>query len=94
MMAVSPTVELAKRNSKQRIDPLIEEREVLRERIKERRKPGQRQHGALQRVRGWGADPKTASATSSTSQPGQPGTGRRPAQAEHQRQNQPDRGER
>jgi phage terminase large subunit GpA-like protein len=27
MMAVSPTVELAKRNSKQRIDPLIEESE-------------------------------------------------------------------
>jgi hypothetical protein len=37
MMAVSPTVELAKRNSKQRIDPLIEESEVLRERDKERR---------------------------------------------------------
>jgi phage terminase large subunit GpA-like protein len=34
MMAVSPTVELAKRNSKQRIDPLIEESEVLRERVK------------------------------------------------------------
>jgi Phage terminase large subunit (GpA) len=30
-------VELAKRNSKQRIDPLIEESEVLRERVKERR---------------------------------------------------------
>src|SRR5919106_470578 len=37
MMAVSPTVELAKRNSKQRIDPLIEESEVLPERVKERR---------------------------------------------------------
>jgi hypothetical protein len=37
MMAVSPTVELAKRNSKQRIDPLIEESQVLRERVKERR---------------------------------------------------------
>ena len=37
MMAVAPTVELAKRNSKQRIDPLIEESEVLRERVKERR---------------------------------------------------------
>jgi hypothetical protein len=36
-MAVAPTVELAKRNSKQRIDPLIEESEVLRERVKERR---------------------------------------------------------
>jgi phage terminase large subunit GpA-like protein len=30
IMAVAPTVELAKRNSKQRIDPLIEESEVLR----------------------------------------------------------------
>jgi phage terminase large subunit GpA-like protein len=37
MMAVSPTVELAKRNSKQRIAPLIEESEVLRERVKEGR---------------------------------------------------------
>jgi phage terminase large subunit GpA-like protein len=37
MMAVAPTVELAKRNSKQRIDPLIEESEVLRARVKERR---------------------------------------------------------
>jgi phage terminase large subunit GpA-like protein len=27
---VQPTVEMAKRNSKQRIDPLIEESEVLR----------------------------------------------------------------
>ena len=39
MMAVAPTVELAKRNSKQRIDPLIEESEVLRERVYERREP-------------------------------------------------------
>ena len=30
MMAVQPTVEMAKRNSKQRVDPLIEESEVLR----------------------------------------------------------------
>ena len=37
MMAVAPTVELAKRNSKQRINPLIEESDVLRERVKERR---------------------------------------------------------
>jgi phage terminase large subunit GpA-like protein len=37
MMAVAPTVELAKRNSKQRIDPLIEESEVLRELVKEHR---------------------------------------------------------
>jgi phage terminase large subunit GpA-like protein len=33
MLAVLPTVEMAKRNSKQRIDPLIEESEVLRERV-------------------------------------------------------------
>jgi phage terminase large subunit GpA-like protein len=33
MMAVWPTVEMAKRNSKQRIDPLIEESGVLAERI-------------------------------------------------------------
>jgi len=33
MMAVSPTVEMAKRNSKQRIDPLIEESPVLQELI-------------------------------------------------------------
>src|SRR5450631_2164718 len=31
MMAVQPTVEMAKRNSKQRVDPLIEESDVLRE---------------------------------------------------------------
>jgi len=30
MMAIQPTVEMANRNSKQRIDPLIEESEVLR----------------------------------------------------------------
>ena len=30
MMAVQPTVEMAKRNSKQRVDPLIEESDVLR----------------------------------------------------------------
>jgi phage terminase large subunit GpA-like protein len=33
MMAVSPTVEMARRNSKQRIDPLIEESPTLRELI-------------------------------------------------------------
>lgn len=33
MLAVLPTVEMAKRNSKQRVDPLIEESPVLRERI-------------------------------------------------------------
>ncbi|HWR51682.1 MAG TPA: phage terminase large subunit family protein [Bryobacteraceae bacterium] len=37
MMAVQPTVEMAKRNSKQRIDPLIEESNVLRELVKDPR---------------------------------------------------------
>ena len=36
MMAVWPTVEMAKRNSKQRIDPLIEESSALKERIARR----------------------------------------------------------
>ncbi len=34
MMAVAPTTELAKRNSKQRIDPLIEDCAALKERVK------------------------------------------------------------
>jgi len=34
MLAVQPTVELAKRNSRQRIDPLIEESPELRDRVK------------------------------------------------------------
>ena len=34
MLAVQPTVEMAKRNSRQRIDPLIEESPELRERVK------------------------------------------------------------
>jgi phage terminase large subunit GpA-like protein len=34
MLSVLPTVEMAKRNSKQRIEPLIEESPVLRERVK------------------------------------------------------------
>jgi len=34
MLAVQPTVELAKRNSRQRIDPLIEESAALRDRVK------------------------------------------------------------
>lgn len=34
MLAVQPTVELAKRNSRQRIDPLIDESPELRERVK------------------------------------------------------------
>ena len=34
MMAVSPTVEMAKRNSKQRIDPLIEDSRELKEKVK------------------------------------------------------------
>jgi phage terminase large subunit GpA-like protein len=37
MMAVQPTVEMAKRNSKQRIDPLIEESHALRELVKDPR---------------------------------------------------------
>ena len=34
MLAVQPTVELAKRNSRQRIDPLIEESPALKERVR------------------------------------------------------------
>ena len=34
ILAVQPTVELAKRNSRQRIDPLIEESPALRERVR------------------------------------------------------------
>src|SRR5215469_15389996 len=37
MMAVQPTVEMAKRNSKQRIDPLIEESGVLRKLVSDPR---------------------------------------------------------
>jgi phage terminase large subunit GpA-like protein len=37
MMAIQPTVEMAKRNSKQRLDPLIEESEVLRELVSDPR---------------------------------------------------------
>jgi phage terminase large subunit GpA-like protein len=37
MMSVQPTVEMAKRNSKQRIDPLIEESEVLRKLVRDPR---------------------------------------------------------
>jgi phage terminase large subunit GpA-like protein len=37
MMAVQPTVEMAKRNSKQRIDPLIEESKALRELVRDPR---------------------------------------------------------
>src|SRR5580698_5426011 len=37
MLSVSPTVEMAKRNSKQRIDPLIEESAVLRELVSDPR---------------------------------------------------------
>ena len=57
MMAVAPTVELAKRNSKQRIDPLIEESEVLRERVKERRSRDSGNTVLSQGVPGRGADP-------------------------------------
>ena len=34
MLAILPTVEMAKRNSKQRLDPLIEETEAIRERVR------------------------------------------------------------
>jgi len=37
MMSVQPTVEMAKRNSKQRIEPLIEESEVLRKLVRDPR---------------------------------------------------------
>ena len=37
MMAVQPTVEMAKRNSKQRVDPLIEESDVLRKLVSDPR---------------------------------------------------------
>jgi phage terminase large subunit GpA-like protein len=37
MLAVQPTVDMAKRNSKQRIDPLIEESEPLRELVSDPR---------------------------------------------------------
>src|ERR1035437_4679410 len=37
MMAVQPTVEMAKRNSKQRIDPLIEESDALRKLVSDQR---------------------------------------------------------
>src|SRR5581483_591206 len=37
MMAVQPTVDMAKRNSKQRIDPLIEESGVLRDLVSDPR---------------------------------------------------------
>jgi phage terminase large subunit GpA-like protein len=39
MLAVQPTVELAKRNSRQRIDPLIEESPALGEKVKPARAP-------------------------------------------------------
>ena len=37
MMAVQPTVDMAKRNSKQRIDPLIEESKALKELVRDHR---------------------------------------------------------
>src|SRR5580658_4087443 len=37
MLSVQPTVDMAKRNSKQRIDPLIEESQVLRELVNDPR---------------------------------------------------------
>ena len=52
ILAVQPTVELAKRNSQQRIDPLIEESAELREDRGAGPVTGQRQHGAGQAVPG------------------------------------------
>ena len=49
-LAVQPTVELAKRFSRQRIDPLIEESPGLREKVTPARIARQRQHRALQGI--------------------------------------------
>jgi hypothetical protein len=50
MLSVQPTVEMAKRNSKQRVDPLIEESPVLRELVKRSAVPRLRQHDAGERI--------------------------------------------
>jgi phage terminase large subunit GpA-like protein len=52
MLAVQPTVELAKRFSRQRIDPLIAESPVLRERVKPAALARRRQHHAVEGVPG------------------------------------------
>lgn len=52
IMAVSPTVEMAKRNSKQRIDPLIEDCPELKKTGGSGTFPGQRQHYVVQRFSG------------------------------------------
>ena len=52
MLAVQPTVELAKRFSRQRIDPLIAESPALRERVKPPALARRRQHGAVEGVSG------------------------------------------
>ena len=52
MMAVQPTVEMAKRNSKQRVDPLIEESEVLRKLVHDSAVARLRQHGPVEGVSG------------------------------------------
>ena len=52
MLAVQPTVELAKRNSRQRIDPLIDESPELRERVKPARSRDAGQHDAVEGIRG------------------------------------------
>ena len=51
MLAVQPTVELAKRNSRQRIDPLIDESPELRERVKPARSRDAGQHHAVEGIR-------------------------------------------
>ena len=52
MLAVQPTVELAKRFSRQRIEPLIEESPELRELVMPRALARRRQHGAVEGVPG------------------------------------------
>jgi phage terminase large subunit GpA-like protein len=49
IMAVQPTVEMAKRNSKQRIDPLIEESDALRALVREARS---RDSGSVMVIKG------------------------------------------
>jgi hypothetical protein len=55
MMAVQPTVEMAKRNSKQRVDPLIEKSEVLRKLVHDPPVARLRQHSSIEGVPGWSA---------------------------------------
>ena len=56
MMYVLPTLDMAKRTSKQRIAPMIEEMPILKERVKDSRSRGFRQHPAGEGVSQWCAD--------------------------------------